>query len=133
MARVRSQLLMPVGEELTRAGRLDQCEDLFFLDLREARRLVTGSVDLRPLIHARQASYAAELRRRHVPRVLLSDGTEPIPADSPAVKGMLRGAPASSGVVTGTRASCSTRWARGWNRARSWWRPRPILGGRRCS
>ncbi|MGH8903412.1 MAG: PEP/pyruvate-binding domain-containing protein, partial [Egibacteraceae bacterium] len=103
MARVRSELLVPVGEELTRAGRLERCEDLFFLDLPEARQVVAGA-DLRPVIRARQASYEAELRRRHVPRVLLSDGTEPVPADGLRATGdsALRGAPASAGTATGT-------------------------------
>ncbi|MGH8887267.1 MAG: PEP/pyruvate-binding domain-containing protein [Egibacteraceae bacterium] len=103
LARVRSQLLVPVGEELARAGRLERCEDLFFLDLSEARQLVAGAEDLRPVIRERRASYAAELRRRHVPRVLLSDGTEPMVAEGAAVSdGALRGAPASAGLVTGT-------------------------------
>ncbi|MGH8896557.1 MAG: PEP/pyruvate-binding domain-containing protein [Egibacteraceae bacterium] len=104
LARVRSQLLVPVGEELTRAGRLDQAGDLFFLDLSEARQLVAGAEDLQPVIRERRASYEAELRRRHVPRVLLSDGTEPVVADAlRATDGSaLRGAPASAGLVTGT-------------------------------
>ena len=45
-----------------------------------------------------------ELRRRHVPRVLLSDGTEPeavATAAAPA-EGALTGTPASAGTVTGT-------------------------------
>ncbi|MGH8910491.1 MAG: PEP-utilizing enzyme, partial [Egibacteraceae bacterium] len=103
-ARVRSQLLLPAAEELARAGRLERADDLFFLDLREARELAMGGVDLRSLIRERRAGYEAELRRRHVPRLLLSDGTEPVaPADGAAVHdGALRGAPASAGVVTGT-------------------------------
>jgi pyruvate,water dikinase len=57
-------------------------------------------------VSQRRADYAAELERRHVPRVLLSDGTEPeaIPASDAAtastVPGALTGSPASSGVVT---------------------------------
>ena len=40
--------------------------------------------------------------RRHVPRVLLSDGTEPARRDAgSAGGGVLRGTPASGGVVTG--------------------------------
>ena len=101
MAQVRSQLLVPVGVDLARAGRLDQPGDLFFLDLREARRAVAGA-EVRPLIRARRASYEAELRRRRVPRLLLSDGTEPVPPGSAAAPGGgLRGAPASAGVATG--------------------------------
>jgi len=113
-ARVRSQLLLPVAEELARAGRLERAEDLFFLDLREVRDLVRGSADLRPVIRERRASYEAELHRRHVPRLLLSDGTEPAPAgDQASADGALRGAPASAGVVTGTaRVICDPMDAR---------------------
>jgi pyruvate,water dikinase len=50
----------------------------------------------------RRAAYEHELNRRHVPRILLSDGTEPetgihaveAPGDT------IRGTPASSGTVT---------------------------------
>ncbi|MGI9003285.1 MAG: hypothetical protein ACR2GH_16785 [Pseudonocardia sp.] len=82
LARVRSELLVPVGEDLTRRGHLERPEDLFFLDLREARDLLAGAVDLRPVIRERRATYEAELRRRHVPRILLSDGTEPAGEDA---------------------------------------------------
>ncbi len=47
-------------------------------------------------------AYAAELGRRHIPRILLSDGTEPEatlrPAEAP--EGALLGSPASAGMVT---------------------------------
>ncbi|MBI2941944.1 MAG: phosphoenolpyruvate synthase [Chloroflexi bacterium] len=102
MARARA-LLWPVGEELARAGRLDSAADIFFVTLPEARAAVAGA-DLRPLVHERRAGYQCELNRRHVPRVLLSDGTEPAadgPVSAPAVAdAALRGAPASAGVVT---------------------------------
>ena len=50
------------------------------------------------------SAYDQELRRRRVPRVLLSDGTEPEAEQRPspdAVVSALRGTPASSGTVTG--------------------------------
>ncbi|HEY3227869.1 MAG TPA: PEP/pyruvate-binding domain-containing protein, partial [Roseiflexaceae bacterium] len=99
LARARA-LLGPVGEQLARAGRLDAAEDIFFLTLAEARTAVAGA-DLHALVRERRASYARELRRRHVPRLLLSDGTEPAP-ESPAAHaaGALSGTPASAGVVT---------------------------------
>jgi pyruvate,water dikinase len=55
------------------------------------------------LVSARRQAYALELRRRHVPRVLLSDGTEPEAAAPAAVQGedLLVGTPASAGTVTG--------------------------------
>jgi pyruvate,water dikinase len=95
-------LLTPVGEELARAGRLDRADDVFFLDLAEARAGLAGR-DLRALVRDRRAAYDRELRRRHVPRVLLSDGTEPAPArpDAP-LDGALVGTAASPGTVTAT-------------------------------
>ena len=60
----------------------------------------------------RREAYAAELGRRHIPRVLLSDGTEPEavqagagrggrgPAGADGRAGQLSGTPASAGTVT---------------------------------
>jgi len=45
--------------------------------------------------------YEREIGRRHVPRLLLSDGTEPAPeVHSVTAEGVLSGTPASGGVVT---------------------------------
>jgi pyruvate,water dikinase len=57
---------------------------------------------MRPIVRERHADYEHELRRRHVPRVLLSDGTEPESASQPLAlqPGTLQGAPASPGRVT---------------------------------
>jgi pyruvate,water dikinase len=100
LARGRA-LLWPVGEELARARRLEKAEDIFFVSIPEARAALAGE-DLRALVRARRASYDHELSRRHVPRVLLSDGTEPT-ADMQTTEmgdGTLRGTPASAGMVT---------------------------------
>ncbi|MBA3556440.1 MAG: phosphoenolpyruvate synthase, partial [Gemmatimonadales bacterium] len=99
-ARARA-LLWPVGEELAKAGRLESAEDVFFVTLPEARAALAGT-DLRSVVRERRAGYEHELKRRHVPRILLSDGTEPTgaPDDGVVPDGALRGAPASSGVVT---------------------------------
>ena len=101
-ARAR-RLLLPVGDALVTAGRLTTCDDIFFVSLPEARRGLDGE-DLRPLVDARRAEYQSELRRRHVPAILLSDGTEPVVSE-PEVKGgavgELRGTPASPGKVRG--------------------------------
>lgn len=99
-ARVRT-LLWTVGEELEKAGRLRSARDIFFITLSEARSALEGE-DLRPIIRERRADYERETRRRHVPRVLLSDGTEPeVEADASVelAEGMLGGTPASGGVV----------------------------------
>jgi len=104
LAAARTQLL-EVGAELAAAGRLDAAEDVFFLDLAEARRAVRGA-DLCELVAARRVDYDRELRRRQLPRVVLSDGTEPEAVSTArtaadAVEGQLVGTPASSGTVTG--------------------------------
>jgi pyruvate,water dikinase len=100
MARVRD-LLWPVGEELARAGRLRRAGDIFFVTVPEAWAALAGE-DLRPLVHERRAFYEQETGRRHVPRLLLSDGTEPaVEAHDATAEGDLRGTPASGGVVTG--------------------------------
>ena len=101
-ARTRA-LLWPVGEELAIAGRLESAEDIFFVSLPEARSALAGR-DLRSVVRDRRADYEHELKRRHVPRVLLSDGTEPTGEMDDALgrsDGILQGAPASGGVVTG--------------------------------
>lgn len=100
LAGVRSQLRL-VGAELVRTGRLETADDVFFVDFPEAATGLDGR-DLRPLVRDRRAAYDAECRRRHVPRALLSNGTEPGVAvpDAPAEDGALTGSPASAGTVT---------------------------------
>jgi rifampicin phosphotransferase len=101
-AQVRA-LLWPVGEELAKAGRLESAEDIFFVTLPEARAALVGD-DLRSVVRERRASYTREVQRRHVPRVLLSDGTEPAAEAHDALgaaDGILQGTPASGGVATG--------------------------------
>ncbi len=102
LAHVRQQLT-EVGAELVDAGRLDEPEDVFFLDFRQARAALAGT-DVRMVVAARHEEYERELRRRQVPRVMLSDGTVPeavpIPGQQP-VEGQLAGTPASAGTVTG--------------------------------
>jgi rifampicin phosphotransferase len=75
---------------------------VFFLDLAEVRSAL-GGADLRPVVADRHEEYDRELRRRHVPRVLLSDDTEPeaMASAGAAVTGALTGTPASAGTVTG--------------------------------
>ncbi|MFK4296491.1 phosphohistidine swiveling domain-containing protein [Arthrobacter sp. GAS37] len=111
-AAVRAQL-SEVGETLAEAGVIDDAGDVFFLDFKDARHGLDGK-DLHDLVAQRREAYELELKRRHVPRVLLSDGTEPEalpagflnsgngrPASGGALPdGMLLGTPASAGTVT---------------------------------
>jgi pyruvate,water dikinase len=96
--------LLAVGEALAGAGRIDLADDVVHLTVDDCRAGLTGA-DLRALVATRRAGYDRERRRRHVPRILLSDGTEPEalpdPAAPPARPGELRGTPASAGVVDG--------------------------------
>lgn len=100
LAELRS-LLRAVGQDLAKAGRLDAAEDVFFLYLPDARAALEGA-DFRPIVRDRRVAYDRELRRRRVPRVLMSDGTEPETQIRSGTSGHdgLVGVPASAGVVT---------------------------------
>ena len=91
-----------IGEKLTQAGRLEQAGDIFFISLSEARAALLGT-DMRSIVQERHATYEHELKRRHIPRVLLSDGTEPTTQTHAVASDAktLRGTPASAGVVSG--------------------------------
>lgn len=96
------EVLQSIGKEMAGAGRLESGEDIFFLTLQETHAVLAGE-DVRALIRERQMGYERELQRRHVPRILLSDGSEPTvaAADGGELPGMLRGTPASPGIISG--------------------------------
>ena len=101
LAHARAQLAI-LGAELAARGRLADAADVFFLELRDLEAALNGT-DQKAVVAARRAEYDRELRRRHIPRVLLSDGTEPEAEHAaPAPDGALVGTPASAGTVTGT-------------------------------
>ncbi|GAA4773370.1 phosphoenolpyruvate synthase [Actinomycetospora chlora] len=90
--------LLAVGAELAARGLLEHADDVFFLDLAEA----ATDDDHRARVRERREAHTRELRRRHVPRVVLSDGTEPEAlTDGAAPDGALSGVAASAGTVTG--------------------------------
>ncbi|TMC01007.1 MAG: phosphoenolpyruvate synthase [Chloroflexi bacterium] len=94
-------ILAPVGDALAAAGRIAAADDIWFLTIPDAHRAVAGE-DLRDVVAARRSEYRRELRRRHVPRVLLSDGTDAEAAFvSPAADAAIRGTPASPGTARG--------------------------------
>jgi pyruvate,water dikinase len=102
VARARG-LLAGVGSDLAAIGLLADADDVFFLDFDEVKD-AAGGRDLRATVTDRRRRYGEELGRRHVPRVVLSDGTEPEAVSGPAVApepGTLVGSPASAGTVTG--------------------------------
>lgn len=99
-----------VGRRLAEAGVLARAEDVYLLDLTELAELVAASAELdrsagpagrwAALVEQRRAVHQRERGRRHLPRVLLSDGTEPA-EERLAGADDLVGAPASPGTVTG--------------------------------
>jgi rifampicin phosphotransferase len=126
---VARQVLLEVGQEFVAAGAIERADDLVFLNLSEldelarekpftaeraenAEKNIKKSAlsavsavekDWKALISERHATYERELRRRQVPRVLVSDGRafyEGVGAatDTGAV---ISGSPVSPGVVEG--------------------------------
>ncbi|MCI0398473.1 MAG: phosphoenolpyruvate synthase [Chloroflexi bacterium] len=93
--------LYPVGQALVEAQALEAPEDIFFLSLREAQAALSGT-NYRLIVRSRRSVYEQELKRRHVPLVLLSDGTEPAiaPKHTGVSEDTLQGVPASPGVAT---------------------------------
>ncbi|GAA1093433.1 PEP/pyruvate-binding domain-containing protein [Nocardiopsis composta] len=101
-AEMRRQL-MRAGEDLAAAGVLETAEDIMFLELGEARAAARDRADRRDLVAQRRRTHLRELRRRSVPGLLLSDGTdveatEPPPA---ATEGGFTGMPAAPGRAEG--------------------------------
>jgi pyruvate,water dikinase len=106
LAAVRKQLAL-VGAELAASGRIESAQDIFFLDLVEVRQGLSGT-PLHGTVERRREAYRAELGRRHIPRVLLSDGTEPETLQQDlqqdrarTARGVLVGTPASAGTAVG--------------------------------
>ena len=94
-------ILAPVGVALAADGRVAAADDIWFLTLPDARRALAGE-DMHARVAERRAEYRREERRRHIPRVLLSDGTDAEAAfASPATDGAIRGTPASPGTARG--------------------------------
>jgi phosphohistidine swiveling domain-containing protein len=93
------ELLRPVGEELAAAGKVAAWDDVYFLTLTETREAIAGA-DLRELVGERRAAHVREQARRHIPRVMLSDGTDAEAALISVPEGAMRGSPASPGTVT---------------------------------
>ena len=101
-AEMRRQLLA-AGAELDERGLLERADDIMFLDFREALAAAVDDADHRKLVAARRADYERETRRRNIPGLLLSDGTNPetLTAPAPAADGTLLGMAAAPGIATG--------------------------------
>jgi phosphohistidine swiveling domain-containing protein len=100
LAQARAQL-WPVGQALVQAGHLEHADEIFFLGLPEAHAALDGA-DMRATVRERRSVYDHERQRRHVPLVLLSDGSEPAieTARLTSADDLLRGTPASPGNAT---------------------------------
>jgi pyruvate,water dikinase len=99
LAEIRRQL-QHVGADLAAAGRIDTADDVFFLTLKECREALSGQ-DFRAVVAERHETYDRELRRRKVPQMLLSDGTDPEAVAVAPADGALVGTAASTGRITG--------------------------------
>ena len=100
--------LLHSGQRLVDLGMLLAADDLFYLTVPELQEIAKQhgiSAGLRERIADRRAIHARELRRKQLPRVLLSDGTayyEGVRGDGEAQGGdTLIGDPVSPGVVEG--------------------------------
>jgi phosphohistidine swiveling domain-containing protein len=100
-AEMRRQLL-GAGAELAERGLLNRADDVMFLDFREVFAAERGD-DFRELVATRRAVYEREMKRRSVPGLLLSDGTNPemLAMATPAADGTLIGMAAAPGAATG--------------------------------
>jgi rifampicin phosphotransferase len=108
---IAKQALLEVGQEFVEAGTINRVDDLTFLKLDELEALSNSGKGGRPsaptdwksLIAERRATYERELRRRQVPRVLVSDGRafyEGIGSETDTGD-VITGSPVSPGVVEG--------------------------------
>jgi pyruvate,water dikinase len=100
IAKMRA-LLWPIGKELEQAKRLADASDIFFITHPEIDEALAGK-DMQQAVSERRTNYERERQRRHIPRVLLSDGTEPgiLSQTQNMVGEQLRGTSASPGQVT---------------------------------
>ena len=90
-----------IGTFLASRDLLETADDVYFLTLTETREAIDGEMP-DGLIAERREAYQREMRRRRVPRVLLSDGTEPEgTVEVASGDGALVGVAASPGEATG--------------------------------
>ena len=86
---------------MEQAGYVEHAEDIFFITLAETHAALRGE-EMHKIVRERRANYDHEVQRRSIPRVLLSDGTEPTVAlqAGALAESTLTGFPASPGLVT---------------------------------
>ena len=96
--------LLEAGEEFAQAGTIERAQDLVFLKLDELESLARNeSRDWKAIIVERRSTYERELRRRQVPRILVSDGRafyEGLGSETDT-SNMITGSPVSPGIAEG--------------------------------
>jgi len=101
---IARKALLEAGEEFAQAGTIEEATDLVFLKLDELEALAKNEArDWKALIAERRATYERELRRRQVPRILVSDGRafyEGLGSETDT-ENMITGSPVSPGVAEG--------------------------------
>jgi pyruvate,water dikinase len=101
---LRESLLVS-ARELGAAGVLARPDDIFYLRLKEIKALAAGAQgDWRALVAERRSTYEREMRRRQVPRLLLSDGRAFFDSGAGAAAETdtaIAGSPVSPGVAEG--------------------------------
>jgi pyruvate,water dikinase len=96
--------MLETGREFAEAGVIERADDLVFLRLSELEALARNEPrDWKALIASRRDIYGRELRRKQVPRVLVSDGRtfyEGLGAETDTGD-VISGSPVSAGVAEG--------------------------------
>ncbi len=97
--------LLALGREFAASGELEQADDFFYLTIAEIRAFAAREPrPWREIIAGRRSAYQRELRRRQIPRLLLSDGRafyEGIAAQAGDSEDRITGSPVSPGVAEG--------------------------------
>jgi pyruvate,water dikinase len=101
LAQIQHEILSS-GKDYTAAGLLDQPDDLFYLNFDEIRSFARSEArDWHALISQRRESYQRELRRRQIPRLLLSDGRAFYEGIRSTKANAILGSPVSPGSIKG--------------------------------
>jgi phosphohistidine swiveling domain-containing protein len=97
--------LIKLGEEFAAAGELARADDMFYRTIAEIRAFAAREPrPWREMIASRRSAYQRELRRRQIPRLLLSDGRAFYEGISPQAgdsEERIAGSPVSPGVAEG--------------------------------
>lgn len=97
--------ILRIGSELAATGDLEHPDDLFYLGIPELKAFAAGEPrDWRAIIAGHRTNYQRELKRRQVPRLLLSDGRAFYEGlgGSDSSGNAIAGSPVSPGLAEGT-------------------------------